>query len=107
MVENPMDIEGKPLGKVLLCISKASIANKIKELATDIGIEKIAVVGNKIRGPEDEEYLKKNLADYKFLGFLPYSEKVIKADQENRPPDEIAPELKGIVKGFIEEKLKA
>jgi len=48
-------------------------AGHIRKLAAEIGLNAIAVVGNKIRGPKDREFLENHLNDFEFLGFLPYS----------------------------------
>jgi CO dehydrogenase maturation factor len=65
----------------------------VRELAKDIGLTKVAVVGNKIRGPADEDFLKKNIHDLPILGFLPFDDKVIEADLAGRPPYELSPEM--------------
>ncbi len=54
----------------------------VKKLASEIGLQRIAVVGNKIRGAGDETFIKKHLADFDLLGFLPYSDALIEADLE-------------------------
>jgi CO dehydrogenase maturation factor len=77
-------------------------AAKIRELAADIGLDKIGVIGNKIRRDSDEDYIKDNMAGFKFLGLLPYNEKIIQADQENRPPDEIASEFMETTTAIVE-----
>jgi CO dehydrogenase maturation factor len=68
-------------------------AMHVKKLAEDLGLHKVAVVGNKIRGPADEAFLQKNLADLPILGFIPFNEKIIEADLGGRPPYEALPEL--------------
>ena len=68
-------------------------AQHVRELAKDIGLTKVAVVGNKIRGPADEDFLKKNIHDLPILGFLPFDDKVIEADLAGRPPYELSPEM--------------
>jgi CO dehydrogenase maturation factor len=68
-------------------------AQHVRELAKDLGLTKVAVVGNKIRGPEDEDFLKKNISDLPILGFLPYDSKVIEADLAGRPPYELSPDM--------------
>lgn len=54
----------------------------VKKLASEIGLQRIAVVGNKIRGAKDEDFIKKHLAEFDLLGFLPYSDALIEADLE-------------------------
>jgi CO dehydrogenase maturation factor len=55
-------------------------AGNIKKLASEIGLKNIAVVGNKIRGDQDEAFLRKHLAAFEILGFLPYDDALIGAD---------------------------
>ena len=61
-------------------------AMHIKQLAGEIGLNKIVMIGNKIRTEKDVEFLKSNLADFTFLGFLPYDEALIDADLHGRSP---------------------
>jgi len=61
-------------------------AAHIRRLAGEIGLKQLAVVGNKIRGPADEAFLKKQLPDFALLGFLPYDEALIEADLNGRSP---------------------
>jgi CO dehydrogenase maturation factor len=68
-------------------------AQHVRELAKDLGLTKVAVVGNKIRGPEDEEFLKKNITDLPILGFLPFDNKIIEADLAGKPPYESCPAM--------------
>jgi CO dehydrogenase maturation factor len=63
-------------------------ALQINKLAQDIGLKKIAVVGNKIRNKSDKDYLRKSLPDFSFLGFIPYHRDFIDADINGRQPFE-------------------
>ena len=58
----------------------------VRQLAGDLGMERVAVVGNKIRGETDGAFLRKNLPDLPFLGFIPFDERIIGADLEGHPP---------------------
>lgn len=60
-------------------------ALRIQVLAADVGLKKISVIGNKIRAPQDETYLKKALPGMEFAGFLPFDEKVREAEAAGRP----------------------
>jgi CO dehydrogenase maturation factor len=62
------------------------VAEKIRKLAEDIGLKRIALVGNKIRGEADREFLKARMAGWPILGFLSFDPKVVEADREGRPP---------------------
>ena len=68
-------------------------AQHVRQLARDLGLTKVAVVGNKIRGPEDEDFLRKNIPDLPILGFLPFDSRVIEADLKGRPPYELSPDM--------------
>jgi CO dehydrogenase maturation factor len=61
-------------------------AEHIRSLASEIGLTRIMIVGNKIRGAKDEEFLRRHLSDFDFLGFIPYDEKLIEADLEGISP---------------------
>ena len=61
-------------------------AHHIRKLANEIGLKKIVMVGNKIRGKKDEEFLLANLPDFEFLGFLPYEDALIEADLNGCSP---------------------
>jgi CO dehydrogenase maturation factor len=63
-------------------------ASQIRKLAGDIGVNKLSFVGNKIRSEEDRSFLLRHMADYEFLGFLPYTSTIIEADLDGRPPYE-------------------
>ncbi len=64
-------------------------ANHIRKLATEIRLNNIFVIGNKIRGPKDEEFLKTGLLDFNFLGFLPYDNPLIEADLDGISPYDV------------------
>ena len=61
-------------------------ARHIRALAEGLGLSRIAVVGNKIRGERDVAYLRKHLEGFEILGFVPYDEAIVEADLENEPP---------------------
>ncbi len=69
-------------------------ANHIRQLAQEIHLEKIAVVGNKIRSPKDEAFIREHLADFEIMGFLPYANELIEADLEGQSPYDVASEAK-------------
>ena len=65
-------------------------AEHIRKLASEIRLDAIAVVGNKIRSEKDEAFLKKYLPDFEFLGFLPYDDALIEADLNGMSPYDVA-----------------
>ena len=76
-------------------------AGHIRQLASEIGLNNIAVVGNKIRGPKDQEFLKKHLSDFDFLGFMPYDEALIEADLNGVSPYDVESPSREQVKSMI------
>ncbi len=77
-------------------------AGHIRRLAGEIGLDSIAVVGNKIRGPKDEEFLHTHLQDFEFMGFMPYDETLIEADLNGVSPFDVDSPSKAIVQAMIE-----
>ncbi|MDW7990195.1 MAG: P-loop NTPase [Archaeoglobaceae archaeon] len=71
---------------------------RIKKLAEDIGIEKVAVVVNKFFDNESSRKIISRIK-YPILGKIPYNDCFIKADIENIPPYKICD-----LKPFIEIK---
>lgn len=68
-------------------------AQAVQRLAHDIGIERILVAGNRVRGPQDEASITAGLPGAEILGFLPYSPEAIEADLQGRAIFEAAPTL--------------
>ena len=60
-------------------------AKTIKNLAQDIGVQNIAVVGNKIRSEADKKFIVGSLPGFDFLGFIPYDQAIVDADLANLP----------------------
>jgi CO dehydrogenase maturation factor len=76
-------------------------AGHIKKLASEIGLKNIGLVGNKIRGQKDEEFLKKHLNDFEFLGFIRQDEALIEADLDGVSPYDMESDAKTTVKEII------
>lgn len=76
-------------------------AHHIQELASDIGLKKISLVGNKIRQDKDKNFLISHVPDIEFLGFIPFGSNIIEADLEGLPPFEKDPEGLNAVKEMI------
>jgi len=55
-------------------------AFRIRDLASQIGVRNISVVGNKIRGTRDRDYLLANIPDFNFIGFVSFDEVILEAD---------------------------
>jgi CO dehydrogenase maturation factor len=76
-------------------------ANHIRQLAGEIGLADIRIVGNKIRGPQDEDFLRTHLSDFSFLGFIPYDPAIIEADLTGTSPYDADAAAKSIVAQMI------
>ncbi|MBR9980324.1 MAG: AAA family ATPase [Desulfatitalea sp.] len=64
-------------------------AEHIRRLASEIHLDRIAVVGNKIRGPKDEAFVREHMSDFEILGFLPYGDELIEADLNGQSPYDV------------------
>lgn len=64
-------------------------AEHIRRLASEIALNRISVVGNKVRSAADEEFLRSHLPDFEFLGFLPQDDRLIEADLEGISPYDV------------------
>ncbi len=60
-------------------------ARQIKKLATDIGLERLWLVGNKIRNQDESAFLVKESPGIPVLGFLPADLRVQEADRLGVP----------------------
>ncbi|MBT8342932.1 MAG: AAA family ATPase [Desulfatitalea sp.] len=76
-------------------------ATHIRKLAQEIRLERIAIVGNKIRSEKDEAFIREHLSDFDFLGFLPYGDELIEADLSGRSPYDVSSEAKTRIKQMI------
>lgn len=76
-------------------------AEHIRHLAAEIGLNSIAVVGNKIRGDKDRDFLQNHLSDFEFLGFLPYDDALIEADLNGVSPFDVKSDSKAYVEAMI------
>lgn len=59
-------------------------AGKIRKLGKDIGIQNIIILGNRVKGIEDEELIRSSLPDYQIIGFLPEQEEIVHSDRDGR-----------------------
>ncbi len=76
-------------------------AEHINKLASEIGLKKVAVVGNKIRNKNDEKFLRAHLDAFEFLGFIPYDDALIEADLEGVSPFDVNSTAKATVNSMI------
>ena len=81
-------------------------ARQIKRLTEELGIKNLLIVGNKIRTEKDRDFLLNHMPDFTFMGFIPFSEHIIEADLDEKPPYEKDPDglriVSDMMHGFIE-----
>ena len=61
-------------------------ARRIRDLAGDLGIPRVAAVGNRVRSAADEEAIRRGLGGFEILGFVPHDEALAEADRSATLP---------------------
>ncbi|MEW5768719.1 MAG: carbon monoxide dehydrogenase accessory protein CooC [bacterium] len=77
-------------------------AERIRKLAVEMGIDNVAVIGNKIRDQQEKDFIESSLPDFKILGYLPYDPQLGLADRTGQSAYGDTPvreEMKRIVDG--------
>jgi CO dehydrogenase maturation factor len=80
-------------------------AYRISELARDIGLRNIGLVGNKIRSQSERKFLISSLSSFEFLGFIPYDQKLVDADLANIPILDSSQQIMSAVKEIYQSLL--
>lgn len=75
-------------------------ARTISQLAHDLGLKKIAIVGNKVRSESDRQFIESSLPDMEILGLIPYDPAINEADLANRSLFESSPSAMQEVKNI-------
>ena len=55
-------------------------------MALDLGISEVFLVANKVRHPQDKEFIQSHLSDFEIIGFLPFAWDLIEADARGESP---------------------
>lgn len=55
---------------------------RIRSMATEIGLTRIAVVLNKVRSDDDERYLRESLPGYDIAASFPFSDRLLASDRD-------------------------
>lgn len=61
-------------------IRSIATGRRVRDLAREIGLHNIGVVGNKIRNKKQKGFVTSRMADFEFLGFIPYDRSLAEAD---------------------------
>lgn len=67
-------------------------AQTVKKMAETLGIKKVFIVANKIRGSRDIEFVKEALPDMVFIGTMNFSECIMEADIKGISPFHYCPD---------------
>jgi CO dehydrogenase maturation factor len=77
----------KAVDKILIVVEpgRRSIetAQTIKALASDLGLQNIAIVGNKIHNDSDKHFIESSLPDIEIAGYISYDHAINEADLAN------------------------
>jgi len=57
----------------------------VKGLAEGLGVRKVFIVANKVRGAEDIRFIKEHLEGFEFLGAIHYSNSILESDIKGIP----------------------
>jgi len=60
-------------------------AHRIKRLAADIGLRRVALVANRIVGPSDLAFIRERLPEIELIGAIPFSQAVLEAERAAQP----------------------
>jgi CO dehydrogenase maturation factor len=69
-------------------------AKEIYRLSEDLGVKNRFVIGNKIRSPEDEGFLRSEMPEFVFGGFFPLNDTVVAAERQGKALYESSPEMR-------------
>jgi len=78
-------------------------ARTVKKMATGLGVKKVFVVANKVRGSEDNDFIIKNIDELDLVGSIYFSDKIMEADMRGSPPFLYSPETVNDVKHIKKE----
>ncbi len=77
----------------------------VKEMARDLGVKRVFVVGNKIRNEEDKEFIIKSVGDLEILGFIEFNHEIMEADIKGVSPYDLSKKAVEEIR-TIKERLK-
>ncbi len=76
-------------------------ALQIRKLASDLGIKRVYIVGNKVQTDEDRQVITDNLKDFPILGLMEFNMKVLEADRKGVSPYDIDQQIKNEVNTIL------
>jgi CO dehydrogenase maturation factor len=61
-------------------------ARTVKDMAKGLGVKNVFVVANKVRGPEDLNFIKENIGNMEFIGSIAFNHAIMEADIQGLSP---------------------
>ncbi len=61
-------------------------AKTVKDMAKGLGVKKVFVVANKVRCPEDLDFIKNNIGDMELIGSIKFNHAIMEADIKGSSP---------------------
>ncbi len=77
-------------------------AQQVKRLASDLGISRVYVVGNKIQGDKDIALMKEHLDGLPLIGVMTHNDRIMEADKQDLSPYDIDGTIKREVNAIID-----
>jgi CO dehydrogenase maturation factor len=77
-------------------------AAQIRQLATDLRIQNLYLVGNKVQGQADREFVAANSPGLSVIGYLSADKAVLDADREHKPVYDLSPTLVRETQGIVD-----
>ncbi|MBI5639066.1 MAG: AAA family ATPase [Nitrospirae bacterium] len=75
-------------------------AGVVKDLAAQLGVKKVFVVANKIRGDEDLDFVRKGIGDMELIGAISFNHAIMEADIKGASPYGFSPQTVEEVKAI-------
>ncbi len=63
----------------------------VKRLASDLGVQKVRVVANKLRDEKDEEFIRRSIPAEDLLGCIHFNPEIMDADRQGLSPYDCSP----------------
>ncbi|MEW6109603.1 MAG: carbon monoxide dehydrogenase accessory protein CooC [Nitrospirota bacterium] len=67
-------------------------ADIVRDMAKELGVKKVFVVANKIRGEEDLDFIKDGIGDAELIGHITFNDAIMEADIKGASPFSCSPD---------------
>ena len=95
LVMGTVDVGGSgcvcPEHVMLKSILASLTYRNVKRLASDLGVKRVRVVANKLRGAEDEAFIRGAIPQEDLLGCIHYNPEIMDADRQGKSPYDFSP----------------